>query len=119
MNWRGENGYNVEWNHWISYRRDIFTTKLLTICNLNTSDRYSQRININLDNCGIVIETILQHKKTCEDAGQDMSYDCKLLYSNLRKATKEYLHQVVYNERKVNYDEMVLEMAENTPQGNA
>tara|TARA_R110002167_G_scaffold111007_2_gene282321 strand:- start:6763 stop:7140 length:378 start_codon:yes stop_codon:yes gene_type:complete len=108
-----DNTYNDNWTHYYSYAdRELMRelTELSGTFSPSQNYLHHTRLTIDRNNISKVLKHVLLHPDNLAH---------KNFISNLKKITKRYMHLLVYKERKVKYNEMVLQMDNNTTESNS
>lgn len=114
--------YRNSWNYYYGYNQNSVMVNLRVLAGnpeqgKNAYGYTNNSVEVNKENVYKVVQYVLERSDT--DGPNMYSQHCYNMRHQMRKLTKPYMHQLVYKERKVKYNEMVLEMDNGSTESNS
>ena len=121
MHFKSES-YRNSWNYYFGYSHNQVMLDLRVLAGnpKQVRNRYgytNNSVEVNKENVHKVVQYVLE--RSGNDDPNMYSQHCYNMRHQMRKLTKPYMHQLVYKERKVKYNEMVLEMDNGSTESNS
>jgi len=117
--------YNNSWTYYFGYTQnsEMMNLRVLAGNSAPAINRYgysNNSVEVNRENVHKVVQYVLERSEVDDPNTAHMySQHCYNMRHQMRKIVKSYMHQIVYKEKKVKYNEMVLQMDNGSTESNS